>query len=115
MKLTFIELSPFIRFREKFLTDEDYLALQQELLDNPEKGDLIHGLVGLRKIRMADIRSNKGKQGGNHVIYYYFVSQHQLYFFTAYGKNKQTELSYEERALFLTALEAIKHEVKERQ
>jgi len=34
-------------------TDEELINLQMELLKNPNKGDLIQGSGGLRKIRLA--------------------------------------------------------------
>lgn len=97
MELTFIELPPFERFRTENLTDEEYRAFQNELLSNPEKGELIQGLQGLRKIRLTDSRRNKGKRGGIRAIYYYFVSLDRIYLITAYNKDKQTDLTEEQR------------------
>jgi hypothetical protein len=51
--LTFIETPVFSRQLSECVDDEDFRAFQNELLRNPEQGDLIVGCRGLRKIRMA--------------------------------------------------------------
>ncbi|PJG86440.1 toxin [Conservatibacter flavescens] len=108
MKLTFIELPPFQRYRTEFLDDEAYRLFQNELLENPEKGDLIQGLGGLRKVRISDNNRNKGKRGGARVIYYYVVNRDQIFLITAYGKHKQTDLTTEQRKALLSLIETIK-------
>lgn len=70
MKATFIELPAFSRVRAQYLTDADYLSLQNVLMQHPTAGDLIEGTGGLRKLRHADGRRGKGKRGGLRVIYY---------------------------------------------
>lgn len=108
LNLTFIELPPFQRFRDENLTDEEYRGFQNELLSHPEKGDLIQGLNGLRKIRLADNKRNKGKRGGIRVIYYYFVSKEQIYLVTAYGKDKQEDLTTEQRKSLSAIIDFVK-------
>ncbi|MDH2998963.1 toxin [Pasteurellaceae bacterium LFhippo2] len=108
MNLAFIELPPFERFRDAHLSDEEYKAFQYELLDNPTKGDLIQGLGGLRKVRLADSQRNKGKRGGIRVIYYYFLDKDHIYLVTAYGKDKQEDLNSEQRKVLNLILERIK-------
>lgn len=71
-------------------TDEELKDLQQELLENPIKGDLITGSGGLRKIRVA--RKGGGKSGGFRVIYYRSTPE-VIFFLLAYPKNKQDTLS----------------------
>lgn len=110
MELTFIELSFFEKYRADYLTDEEYRALQNELLDNPTKGDLIQGTNGLRKIRIADSKRNKGKRGGARAIYYYFSSQSLIYFFTIYGKDTKDDLSQAEKATLANLVKIIKGE-----
>jgi mRNA-degrading endonuclease RelE of RelBE toxin-antitoxin system len=65
--LTFVESPTFTRQINELLTDAEYAAFQQELAANPVAGDVIPGLGGLRKIRMA--AKGKGKRGGARVIY----------------------------------------------
>lgn len=110
MNLTFIELTPFAKYRAEFLNDDEYRAFQNELLENPEKGDVIQGLGGLRKIRIADSTRNKGKRGGARVIYLYVVIKNQIYLITAYGKGKKTDLSNDERKALLQVVQALTNE-----
>ena len=65
MKAIFVEMPPFQRFRQNYLDDDGFRALQLLLLQNPEAGDVIAGTGGLRKIRFADSRRSKGKRGGS--------------------------------------------------
>nr|EUJ13268.1 hypothetical protein RSP673_16735 [Ralstonia solanacearum P673] len=41
---------------EHDLSDDEYSALQQELLAQPDAGDVIKGTGGLRKLRFSDKR-----------------------------------------------------------
>ena len=51
--MTFTEHPVFTRRIMELLTDEEYREFQLELAANPESGDVIPGLGGLRKIRLA--------------------------------------------------------------
>ncbi|MEM5401875.1 MULTISPECIES: toxin [Paraburkholderia] len=105
MEATFIEVSPFSRERENYLADDDYAVPQKELLANPEAGDLIKGAGGLRKLRFADERRQKGKRGGLRVICYYWVSGYQFWMFTLYDKDEMAGLSSDARKAFAKRLE----------
>lgn len=110
MNLTFVELTPFSKYRSEFMTDEEYRLIQNELLENPEKGDVIQGLHGLRKVRIADNSRNKGKRGGARVVYLYTVVRNRIYLITAYGKGKKTDLSNEERKILKQLAQALSNE-----
>lgn len=43
MKAVIVELPAFSRFRADYLTDETFRALQNDLMGNPEAGDMIEG------------------------------------------------------------------------
>ena len=51
--MVFVELTPFVAFRDEHWTDEDLRALQNFLVVSPDAGDLIRGAAGLRKLRWA--------------------------------------------------------------
>jgi hypothetical protein len=66
MKLTFIELPLFTSLVTQ-VTDDHFLnQLQNDLLNDPEKGDIIPRLQGLRKVRMA--LQGRSRSGGARVI-----------------------------------------------
>jgi mRNA-degrading endonuclease RelE of RelBE toxin-antitoxin system len=72
-------------------SQESYFALQDYLLENATKGDLIPQGKGLRKIRWnAD---NRGKRGGFRVIYYLTDTKGYIYLMAVYAKNEQNDLT----------------------
>ena len=59
MKLTFIELPAFSRYREDYLDDDESRRLQAELLAHPTAGDVIKGTGDLRKLRFGSSKREK--------------------------------------------------------
>lgn len=108
MNLTFIETSLFSKFRVEHIDDETFRKIQNELLENPEKGDLVQGLHGVRKVRLPDNRRNKGKRGGIRAMYLYLAMKSHIYFLFAYGKDVQEDLNSEQRKAVNMLLELIK-------
>ena len=96
MEAIFVELPPFERYRQRYLTDEAFRRLQLELLHNLLKGEVIQGTGGLRKARFGDMQRRKGKRGGIRVIYYWFTADSEIYLLLAYGKNEKADLSPQE-------------------
>jgi hypothetical protein len=97
MKATFVELPPFERLREVYFDDESFKGLQNELMENPEAGDVIQGTGGLRKVRYADERRGKGKRGGLRVIYFWKDADDQFWLFTVYDKDEANDLTSDQR------------------
>jgi hypothetical protein len=65
MKIAFRETRNFTAILEEyFSSDDEYRALQNFLMVNPERGPIIPGTGHLRKLRRADARRGKGKRGG---------------------------------------------------
>ena len=65
--MEFIETPTFTRLLASLLTDDEYRALQNVLVENPARGDLIPGGGGIRKLRHA--LPGRGKSGGVRAIY----------------------------------------------
>ena len=76
---------------------EAYAELQKELIANPQKGDVMPGCGGLRKVRIADPRRQKGKRGGARVIYLYIPEANQFLMLDIYGKNEKDDLTPAEK------------------
>lgn len=106
MKAVFVELPAFERYRAEYLDDDAFLALQKELMKNPQTGDVIEGTGGLRKLRFADERRGKGKRGGLRVIYFWWDGKDQFWLFTVYGKDEATDLTPAQRAHLKTMLKS---------
>ena len=51
MQYEFIESSIFTKMVHDYLSDEDYAAFQQFLLEHPDAGDVVCGSGGVRKVR----------------------------------------------------------------
>ena len=66
MMFTFIEHPTFTKQIESLFEDDEYRRLQTDRAANPESGDVIPGLAGLRKLRWS--AKGKGKRGGGRII-----------------------------------------------
>ena len=91
MKYEFIESSLFTKMVYDYLSEEDYTAFQQFLLEQPEAGDLIKGSGGVRKVRWA--RAGSGKSGGVRVCYYTRNAAGQILLLVIYAKNMRASIS----------------------
>ncbi|ANN73244.1 hypothetical protein CAL26_01345 [Bordetella genomosp. 9] len=95
--MEFIETPVFTKLITALLSDEEYTGLQKLLIENPERGDLIRGGGGIRKVRYG--RQGTGKSGGIRVIYYWLSEDHQIYMLVAYPKSKKDNLTPDEIAV----------------
>lgn len=95
--MEFVETPTFTRQVTTLLADEEYRALQQDLLSNPARGALIKGGGGIRKVRFA--AAGRGKSGGVRVIYYWVTAQDQIYMLLIYSKSRKDDLSDQETAI----------------
>jgi len=102
--MVFIETPVFTADVGALLSDEEYAALQQHLVAQPNAGPVIAGTGGLRKIRWAV--AGKGKRGGTRVIYYHVVAQAQIRLILIYRKGIKDDLMPKEK----TALRKINAE-----
>ncbi len=110
MKLTFIELPLFTSLVTQ-VTDDHFLnQLQNDLLKDPEKGDIIPRLQGLRKVRMA--LQGRSRSGGARVIYLFLPQHHAVVFFYIYTKAKSESLTPDQEKRLRVAVEIIKREFR---
>ena len=79
------------------LRDDMYRDLQSELAEDPERGDIIKGGGGIRKLRYAV--HGRGKSGGVRVIYYWVKDNHQIYLLVVYPKSKKDTLTDQKTAI----------------
>ena len=109
MNRTFIEVPVFTKkWKELGLGDEPLRELQRILLQDTKAGDAIQGTGGLRKIRIP--MENKGKSGGGRVLYIDVELKETIYFINVYAKNKQEDLTDDERKAFKAVIKLLKEE-----
>ena len=83
---TFVETRLFSRLVVEYLTDEEYVKLQGELIQNPEAGTVVRGSGGVRKLRWA--APGRGKRGGYRVIYFVRRPKEIIWMLTIYPKSE---------------------------
>ena len=84
--LTFVETKLFTALVGQYLSDDEYAALQQALMESPDAGDVVRGSGGVRKLRWG--LPGRGKRGGIRVIYYLRPRQGEVWMLTLYAKNE---------------------------
>lgn len=85
------------------LSDEDYRALQLQLVRHPTVGAVIPGTGGLRKLRWAT--QGRGKRGGARVIYFWHAKSHHILMLFIYPKNERTDLTAKQRETLRRVIE----------
>ena len=95
--MVFIETPTFTRLVLALLHDDEYRELQVAMMEDPERGDIIAGGGGIRKLRYGV--QGRGKSGGVRVIYYWIKDNHQIYMLVMYPKSVKDTLSDKETAL----------------
>jgi len=88
---SFIELSLFSRYRDKYFSEQQFAQLQGHLLNKPQAGAVVPGTGGVRKLRWQ--RAGMGKRGGLRVLYYVQDSRGRIWLLTVYGKSAQENIS----------------------
>nr|WP_216362499.1 type II toxin-antitoxin system RelE/ParE family toxin [Bowmanella denitrificans] len=107
--MEFVETSVFTKQIQELATDDELKTLQAELIAQPEKGDLIRGSGGLRKIRMAV--GGQGKSSSVRVIYF-LVHAEKIHLILAYPKSVKDSLSKGEKAELRNLVKKLKGEEK---
>lgn len=92
--MTIIETPIFTRRLKTILTDDEYRELQIELIARPDRGKVIPGTGGIRKLRWGG--SGRGKRGGNRIIYYWFSTKEVILMLLIYSKTEQDDLTSEQ-------------------
>lgn len=100
------ELDSLIKKRSLLI--EDFNDLKKQLAESPQKGDLIIGSGGIRKIRLKS--ATRGKSGGFRVCYYYITYKEYIYLLWIYPKNQQENLSTEEKNILKSLVTQLKGE-----
>ena len=110
MTRLFVFTAPFRScWKAMGLDDDDLVQLEQLLLENPQRGDVIEGTGGARKMRIR-LNDNRGKSGGGRVIYVDIFEKERIYLLFAYPKNVQENLTSEQKKAIKKLIDEIKKE-----
>lgn len=110
MTRIFVHTAPFLKsWAAMGLKDDDLRALEDILLENPKRGDVIPGTGGARKLRIK-LNDNKGKSGGGRVIYLDIFEKEKTYLLFAYPKSVMENLTEEQKKSIREMTERIKKE-----
>ena len=90
-----VELGPFRRNASSCLGLEELDEFIAFLAENPERGDVIPGTGGVRKIRWG--YQNRGKRGGLRIIYYFRDLNMPLFLLQVYKKGEKADLTSSEK------------------
>ncbi len=112
--MLFVEAHVFTVRLKDLLDDETYRQLQNELAASPEKGAVIRGCGGLRKVRVEQPKRGKGKRGGCRIIYLYIREVDRIDFLAIYGKDEQDDLTADQRKRIKSVAERARREALER-
>ena len=77
--------------------------IQSDLIQNPERGAVVKGTHGVRKARVADPASGRGKSGSYRYLYLYLEHAGRIHLLYLFSKGDQSDLSPQQK-LILGAL-----------
>ena len=96
--LSFVYLGSFRDdWVELGLDETDLEALEKRIIDRPEVGVVMPGTGGLRKVRFAPTKSNKGKSGSERVCYALFPRPGLVLMVVVFSKDDKENLTSSER------------------
>ena len=113
MRRLFIYSSLILRRLAEFdEPDKKARQIENELLHNPEAGDIVPGTGGVRKVRLPDEGRSKGKRGGIRVLFLdlpHVAKTHILYLL---HKGDAPDLTTEEKKVIKDLVLILKEESK---
>ena len=71
--------------------------LQNDLLRNPARGNVVQGLGGIRKARLGNPARRKGTRGGYRYLHLYLERQEHIHLLFLFDKDEHEDLSEKER------------------
>jgi len=95
--MIFIETEIFTEDVKELLDDDEYRIFQVFLAVQPDRGALIPGTGGLRKVRWT--AQGKGKRGGGRIIYFHHVGRTEIRLLLIYRKGIKDDLSPHEKTI----------------
>jgi hypothetical protein len=92
---TVVETPAYLADAERIFSVEERAAIVDVVSDDPQRGAVIPGTGGIRKLRVA--ASGRGKRGGARVIYLFGGDGLPIFLLAVFAKNEKSDLSRAER------------------
>lgn len=99
-RVVFIESQAFTKRLQRLAgtsADDVLRQIEDDLLRNPERGDVVQGLGGIRKSRVGNARRGKGKRGGYRYMHLYLRHREHIHLLFLLDKNEEEDLDAEQR------------------
>jgi len=88
----FVESKVFSK-QVRELGAEVLARIESDLVQNPERGAVLKGTHGVRKARVADPASGRGKSGSYRYLYLYLEHAGRIHLLYLFSKGEQADLS----------------------
>jgi hypothetical protein len=108
--IIFIETKIFSKRIAGLISDSAFAEFQADLAQNPEKGPVIEGTGGLRKVRWK--LKGKGKSGGIRIMYLFLKTDNVIHLVFVFAKSESDNLADDEKKQLKNIVNAIKREYK---
>lgn len=106
--LNFVELDGFAAAWKRLgLDDADLRSLQIGLCISPDGASVIQGTGGLRKLRFAPEKWNRGRSGAARIYYTYFPKHGLIALVYAHSKNEMEAISATQKKAIKSLIEEI--------
>ncbi len=92
--------------------DEKARQIENELLNNPEAGDIVSGTGGIRKFRLANEGRGKGKRGGIRVFFLDLPHVEKIHLLYLLHKDEASDLTGVEKKALRNLVLILKQESK---
>jgi len=92
------------------LSGEILARLQSDLVQNPNRGAIVKGTHGVRKARVADPASTRGKSGSYRFLYLYLEHAGRIHLLYLFSKGEQADLSPPQKQIIGALSQEIKKE-----
>ena len=107
----FVESKIFSK-QVRALTSELVVNIQSDLVQNPQRGDIVKGTHGVRKARVADPSSPRGKSGSYRYLYLYLEHAGRIHLLYLFSKGEQPDLSPEQKRIIGALSQAVRKEIQ---
>lgn len=84
--------------------------IQSDLVQNAERGAVVKGTHGVRKARVADPASTRGKSGSYRYLYLYLEHAGRIHLLYLFSKGEQADLSPQQKQIIGALSQEIRKE-----